>query len=156
MKAIYPGTFDPLTNGHMDVIRRGVRLFGSLVVAVAENPKKSPFFSAAERADMVRESVRGIAGVEVKVFGSLLVDFMRAEKAAIVLRGLRETSDFPFEFQSAVTNRLLAPEIETVFVMTSAENFYVTSSIVKEIAFLGGDVSGMVPAPVRKRLAGKS
>ncbi len=152
MKTVYPGTFDPITNGHLDVIRRGVRLFGSLTVAVADSSRKNPLFSADERLRMVKASVRGMRGVRVKKFDSLLVDFLRKEKANVVLRGLRETSDFPSEFQQAVTNRLLGKDIETVFVMTSPDNFYVTSSLVKEIASLGGDVSDFVPKPVTRKM----
>ncbi len=155
MKAVYPGTFDPITNGHLDVIRRGMRLFGPLTVAVADSPRKKPLFTADERVALVRDSVRGIRGVKVKKFDSLLVEFLKKEGAAIVLRGLRETSDFPSEFQQAVTNRLLDSKVETVFVMTSPEHFYVTSSLVKEIAGLGGDVSGFVPAHVALALSEK-
>src|SRR3989344_6006920 len=155
MKAIYPGTFDPLTNGHLDVIRRGLKLFNPLVVAVAENPAKKPLFSLEERVEMLEESVKGLEGVEVKPFNSLLVDFARKEKANVVLRGLRETSDFSGEFQHAVVNRLLDEGVETVFVMTNAEHFYVTSSIVKEIAVYGGDVGRFVPEGVSRRLARK-
>lgn len=155
MKAVYPGTFDPITFGHLDVIKRGVKLFRNLVVAVAENPKKEPLFSVDERVQMIRECVKGMDGVEVKAFDSLLVDFLRKEKASVVLRGLRETSDFPAEFQQALTNRLLDSRIETVFVMTSAEHFYVTSSIVKEIAGLGGQVDKFVPPAVKKKLTEK-
>ena len=155
MKAVYPGTFDPFTNGHLDVVKRGLKLFGSLTVAVAENPKKLPLFTASERAQMVADSLKGLKGVEVKGFDSLLVDFVRKENAGVVLRGLRETSDFPQEFQLAVVNRLLDRNIETVFVMTDPESFYITSSIVKEIAELGGDVAGFVPAPVMAHLKRK-
>mgnify|MGYP001603990694 CR=1 FL=1 len=155
MKAVYPGTFDPITNGHLDVIRRGVRLFGSLTVAVAQSPKKSPLFPVGERVEMVEGALRhekGLKGVKVVPFGSLLVDLLRKENATVVLRGLRETSDFPSEFQQALTNRILGKDIETVFVMTSPEHFYVTSSLVKEIAQLGGDVSGFVPPNVGSRM----
>ncbi len=155
MKAIYPGTFDPFTNGHLDVVKRGLKLFGSLTVAIAENPHKKPLFTASERVEMVRKSLEGLKGVEVKQFNSLLVDFARQEKAQVVLRGLRETSDFPQEFQLAVVNRLLDNSIETVFVMTDPESFYITSGIVKEIAEYGGDVSGFVPKPVLEHLKRK-
>lgn len=155
MKAIYPGTFDPFTNGHLDVVKRGLKLFGSLTVAIAENPHKKPLFTASERVEMVRKSLEGLKGVEVKQFNSLLVDFARQEKAQVVLRGLRETSDFPQEFQLAVVNRLLDNRIETVFVMTDPESFYITSGIVKEIAEYGGDVSGFVPKPVLEHLKRK-
>ena len=155
MKAVYPGTFDPLTNGHLDVIRRGCKLFDTLVVAVAENPKKTPLFSADERVEMIRGCVRGMKGVEVKKFDSLLVDFVKEEKAQVVLRGLRETSDFPQEFQLAIVNRLLDSSIETVFVMTNPQDFYITSSIVKELAQYGGNLKGFVPQSVEKHLKRK-
>lgn len=148
MKAIYPGTFDPLTNGHLDVIVRGSKLFDSLVVGVSENPAKKTLFSRQERVEMIEQTVRGMPNVEVKSFDSLLVDFLKKEKAGVVLRGLRETSDFPYEFQQAIVNRLLDKNIEFVFVMTAPENFYITSSIVKEIASFGGDVSKFVPKQV--------
>ncbi len=134
---------------------RGLRLFGSLTVAVAESAEKKPLFPVQERVEMVRESTSGMKGVAVKPFNCLLVDFLRAEKASVVLRGLRETSDFPFEFQHSIVNRVLAPEIETVFVMTNPEHFYVTSSIVKEIAELGGKIDGFVPKPVALALKRK-
>ena len=152
MKAVYPGTFDPLTNGHLDVIKRGLHLFDTLVVAVAENPKKAPLFSADERVEMIKECTKGMKSIEVKKFSSLLVDFVKKEKAGVVLRGLRETSDFPQEFQLAVVNRLLESSIETVFVMTNPEHFYITSSIVKELAEHGGDIKAFAPAVVEKRL----
>lgn len=155
MKAVYPGTFDPLTNGHLDVIKRGLRLFDHLVVAVAQNSKKKPLFSANERVKMIMDSIGSMKGVEVKSFDSLLVDFVKHEDAGVVLRGLRETSDFPSEFQHAVVNRLLASGIETVFVMTNPEHFYITSSIVKELAEYGGNVDRFVPFSVALKLKEK-
>lgn len=155
VKVVYPGTFDPITLGHLDVIRRGAKLFGSITIAVADNPGKRPLFSADERLAMIRESVNGIRGVKAKKFGSLLVDFLKLEHATVVLRGLRETSDFSSEFQQAIVNRLLGKDIETVFVMTGPEHFYVTSSVVKEISRLGGNPKGFVPKPVVKRLLSK-
>ena len=122
-KAVYPGTFDPVTNGHIDVIKRGLRLFDGLVVAVAENPAKKPLFSIDERIEMVREAAKDMKNVEVKGFDSLLVDFAKNEESFVVLRGLRETSDFPNEFQHAVVNRLLDNDVETV-----AEPFFSSSS----------------------------
>ncbi len=155
VKAVYPGTFDPFTFGHLDVIKRGLRLFGSVVVGVAENKSKKPIFSGKERVEMIKECLAGLEGVEVKLFGSLLVDFVKKEGCSVVLRGLRETSDFPSEFQHAIVNRLLASEIETIFVMTNPEHFYVTSSIVKEVAAYGGDVAKFVPGPVARRINAK-
>jgi len=152
MKAVYPGTFDPLTNGHLDVIVRGLRLFDSLTVAVAQNPKKELLFSVDERVEMIKASTVGIKGIVVKPFDTLLADFAKKEGADVVLRGLRETSDFPFEFQHAIVNRLLSKDIETVFVMTNPEHFYLTSSIVKEVAQYGANVSRFVPNPVFRHL----
>ena len=155
MKAIYPGTFDPITHGHLDVIKRGLKLFDSLVIAVAETPAKKPLFTVNERVEMIRESVKDLKGIEVKSFNSLLVDFVKKENSSVILRGLRETSDFPLEFQHAIVNRLLDSGIETVFVMTNAEFFYVTSSIVKEIAAYDGKLSGFVPKNVEQKLLEK-
>ena len=156
MKAIYPGTFDPLTNGHLDVIKRGLKLFDELVVAVAVNPTKKPLFSAKERIEMIMESTKNLKGLKIKSFDSLLVDFVKKENSEIVLRGLRETSDFPNEFQSAVINRQLDSNIETVFVMTNAKFFYITSSRVKEISAYNGDISAFVPEIVAKKLLKKA
>lgn len=155
MKAIYPGTFDPITHGHLDVVKRGLKLFDSLVIAVAETPTKKPLFSVNERVEMIQESVKDLKGVEVKPFNSLLVDFVKQENASVILRGLRETSDFPLEFQHAIVNRLLDSGIETVFVMTNAEFFYITSGIVKEIAAYDGKLSVFVPKSVEQKLLEK-
>ena len=155
MKAVYPGTFDPVTFGHLDVIKRGRMLFPELVIAVAENPLKKPLFSVDERVGMLKENTKGMKGVKVRAFDSLLVDFVKKEKATVVLRGLRETSDFPAEFQHAIVNRLLDDKIETVFVMTNAEHFYVTSGIVKEIAHYRGYLGKFVPKNVEKKLLEK-
>jgi len=156
MKAIYPGTFDPLTNGHLDVIKRGLKLFDELVVAVAVNPSKKPLFNTEERIEMIKESTKNLKNLKIKSFNSLLVDFVKQENSKIVLRGLRETSDFPSEFQSAVINRHLDEDIETVFVMTNAKFFYITSSRVKEISVYNGDISSFVPEIVAKKLLKKS
>ena len=154
-KAVYPGTFDPITLGHLDVIKRGVKLFDELIIAVAESPSKRPLFGSIERKKLVEQSVKGMKGVKVKVFKGLLVDFARKEKANVILRGLREMSDFPLEFQQALVNRKLAANIETVFVMTNESYFYLSSSLVKEIAMHGGYISEFVPKPVEKALKGK-
>ncbi|MEK6958044.1 MAG: pantetheine-phosphate adenylyltransferase [archaeon] len=155
MKAVYPGTFDPFTLGHLDVVKRGLKLFDSLVIAVAENESKNPLFSADERVEMIRGSVNGLKGVEVKHFGTLLIDFVKKEKSSVILRGLRETSDFSAEFQHSIVNRVMDPAIETVFVMTNPEYFYVTSSLVKEIAAYGGNTAMFVPDPVQQKLRKK-
>jgi len=155
MKVVYPGRFDPVTNGHLDVIHRGSKLFSELTVAVAENPSKQTLFTASERAELIIKNTKGLKGVSVKTFSGLLIDFLRQEKSSVVLRGLRETSDFSGEFQQAVVNRFFDPDIETVFVMTKADHFYITSSIVKELASYKADVSGFVPKNVASRLEEK-
>ncbi len=154
-RAIYPGTFDPVTNGHLDLIERGLRIFDELVVAVAHNPKKQPFFSVEERLQLIRESVKGYKRVKVEEFNGLLVDYVKAKDSLVIIRGLRAVSDFEFEFQMALMNRRLAMDIETVFMMPSEEFSYLTSTIVKEISSLGGSVKGLVPQAVEKALKKK-
>ncbi len=154
-KAIYPGTFDPITLGHLDVIKRGGNLFDELVVAVTTNPNKKTLFSLEERIELIEKSVSGMKNIRVKGFNSLLVDFMKGENSTIVLRGLREVSDFSSEFQHAIVNRKLDGDIETVFVMTSEDYFYLNSSLVKEISSFGGNVSEFVPEPVKEKLKEK-
>ncbi|MEM4256978.1 MAG: pantetheine-phosphate adenylyltransferase [Candidatus Diapherotrites archaeon] len=153
--AVYPGTFDPITNGHLDVIKRGSKLFKKLVVAVAKKTTKQTLFTDEERVKMVKESVKRIKNVEVKAFDTLLVEFMKKQGSTIILRGLRERGDFPFELQNAIINNMLDKKIETVFVMTSPKNFYISSSIVKEIFYYNGNVSSFVPKPVFKMLEKK-
>jgi pantetheine-phosphate adenylyltransferase len=150
--AIYPGSFDPLTNGHLDVIARGRRMFSRLTVAVVVNPKKQPLFTPQERVEMIREAVADIEGVDVDFFSGLLVDYARAKGATVTLRGLRMVSDFEYEFPMANMNRRLAPEIETAFVMTGEGHFFVSSQTVKEVAALGGNVEGLVPKNVERAL----
>lgn len=154
-KAVYPGTFDPITFGHIDVIKRAQRLFGNLTIAITDNPAKAPFFSLEERVELAKKSVEGMKNVSVKTFDGLLVDFARKQKATIVIRGLREMSDFPSEFQQAIVNRKLSPSLETVFVMTNPEFFYVSSSLVRQLAIFGGKVSKFVPLHVEKKLGEK-
>jgi len=154
--AIYPGSFDPVTNGHMDLIHRAHKVFPSLVVAVAINIRKQPMFTAEERVDMLREALLGLNGVEVDTFSGLLVDYARQRKASIIVRGLRALSDFENEFQMAHMNRRLAPNLETFFMMTGQEHFYVSSQTVKEVAFFNGDISGLVPEVVLRRLRAKN
>jgi len=153
--AIYAGTFDPLTMGHLDVIRRAAKIFAALTVAVAENPMKRPMFSLDERVAIVEESVAGLEGVTVKPFSGLLVEYARRRHIHVLVRGLRAISDFEFEFQMALTNRSMAPEIETLFLMPKDEYSYLTSSTVREIAVLGGDYTRFVPEPSRRALEGK-
>ncbi|MDT8406798.1 MAG: pantetheine-phosphate adenylyltransferase [Methylococcales bacterium] len=153
-KAIYPGTFDPVTNGHLDIIQRATKLFDQVIVAVAENPKKQPWFTLAERVRMVEAAVDS-QKVTVIGFNTLLVDCARQHDTAVVIRGLRAVSDFEFEFQLAGMNRRLSPDLETVF-LTPAEQFsFVSSSMIREIAQLGGDVSAFVPTVVMGALATK-
>jgi len=151
--AIYPGTFDPITNGHSDLIQRATRMFDQIIVAIAANPGKAPGFSLEERVDMARAALAGIERVEICSFDTLLVDFTRSKKAQVILRGLRAVSDFEFEFQLAGMNRKLAPGIETVFMMPAEHYTYLSSSIVREIAALGGDLSEFVHPEVEKALA---
>ncbi len=150
--AIYPGSFDPLTNGHLAIIQRGLNLFDRLVVAVANNPQKAPLFTADERKALIAEALRSDPHVEVDSFDGLLVDYAREKKIHTVLRGLRAVSDFEYEFQLANMNRSLLPDFETVFVMTGEDYFYVSARLVREVATFGGDVSRFVPANVLRAL----
>ena len=149
---IYPGTFDPITYGHLDVLARAAKLFDRVTVAVADNPGKGPLFSSAERIHMLRESVARFPNVDVTPFDGLLVEFCVAQKADAIIRGLRALSDFEFEFNMALMNRHLEPKVETIFVMPKESYSYTSSSLVKQIAKLGGDVSKFVPANVAKAL----
>lgn len=154
---VYPGTFDPITNGHTDLVRRACRLFDRLIVAVAENPGKGTTFALEERVDMAREALKDIPGVEVKGFSNLLVEFSRQQGANLILRGLRAVSDFEHEFQLSSMNRRLDPGIETIFLTPDESYAYISSSLVREIARLGGDVSSFVSpgveAALRRRLS---
>jgi pantetheine-phosphate adenylyltransferase len=152
MVAIYPGSFDPITNGHLDVIERGSRMVERLVVAVLRNAGKQPLFSVEERMEMLREAVERYAHVEVASFDGLLVDFASECGAHMILRGIRAISDYELEWQMALMNRRLRPEIETAFLMAREEYSFVSSHLVKEVAQLGGDVSSMVPRAVNRRL----
>jgi len=152
---VYPGTFDPITKGHLDVIERGIKLFDVLIVAVAEGLSKAPLFEVDERLDMIRAEVKKYKKVQVESFDNLLMDYMRKKKANIVLRGLRVMSDFEYEFQMALINRKLDPTVETVFMMTSDNYAPVSSRFIKEIARYGGDVSPFVTPRVSKKLKQK-
>ncbi|MBZ0255780.1 pantetheine-phosphate adenylyltransferase [bacterium] len=151
--AVYPGTFDPVTRGHLDVIERGLKVFGRLVVAVVNNPSKHPIFSTDERMEMLRESTQNMNGhIEVDSFNGLLADYMQIKKAKVVLRGLRAVSDFEFELEMALTNRHLNEEAETMFLTPSEKVIYLRASTVRQIAKLNGDVSAFVTPNVEKRL----
>jgi pantetheine-phosphate adenylyltransferase len=154
-KVIYPGSFDPLTNGHLDVIQRATKLFDQVIVAIAENESKRPLFTQTERVQMVSRAVKGLANVEVDAFEGLLIEYVERRSAQAVIRGLRAVSDFEFEFQLALMNRKLNERIETIFMMPKDTYTFLSSRIVKEIASLGGDVSGFVPAHVRAALKAK-
>jgi pantetheine-phosphate adenylyltransferase len=153
--ALFPGTFDPFTNGHLDLTRRAVRLFDRVVVAVAHSPAKGTLFPVEERVEMIRHAVRGLRRVEVVDFSDLVVDCARRLNAQVMVRGLRAVSDFEFEFQMALMNRRLAPGVEVAFLMPSQQYTYLNSTLVKEVARLGGNVRGLVPADVEKRLLKK-
>jgi len=142
--AVYPGSFDPVTLGHLDILERAKLAVDHLIVAVVRNPGKNPMFTAQRRMELIHECIGDCPGISVVSFEGLLIDFVRAQNAAFIVRGLRAVSDFDYEFQMAVQNRHLAPEVDTLFMMTDAKYFYVSSRMVKEIATLGGDVSHMV------------
>jgi len=158
--AVYPGSFDPITNGHLNIIERAINIFDELIVAVAIDPNKSTLFSAQERTDMIKEVTKNIEKVKVQSFSDLLIDFMKRNNANIIIRGMRAISDFEHESQLALMNKELAPEIETIFMVTCSKYSYLNSSIVKEIASLDGCVSQLVPEIVeeslRKKLLNKS
>ena len=153
--AIYPGTFDPVTNGHVDVARRAAELFDKVIVCVAVNTLKAPLFTGAERVEMIRESVKDIKNIEVDEFKGLLVNYARKMDARAIVRGLRAVSDFEYEFQMALTNRKLCADIDTVFLMPHEKYTYLNSTIVREIARFGGDVGKFVPPHVKRRLLRK-
>jgi len=155
LRAVYPGSFDPVTNGHLDVIERAARRFDEVLIAIAHNEEKSGLFSFEERVALVRETVTHLPNVHVTQFQGLLVDFARASNAHVILRGLRAVSDFEFEFQMALMNRKLDDDVETMFLMPKEEYTYLSSRLVKEIARLGGDISGFVPDCIVRALREK-
>ena len=154
--AVYAGTFDPITHGHVDVIERAARIFDEVIVAIAASPNKKPLFSLEERVDLTSKIMEHCHSVKVYGFDSLLLDFAKKHKANVILRGLRAVADFDYEFQLASMNRFLTPSIETLFLMPAEKYMYISSSLVREIALLGGDVTGFVPAPVVEALDKKS
>ena len=154
-KAVYPGSFDPVTFGHLDIIERSAKMSDHLIIGVLNNNSKTPLFSVEERVNMLKSLTKDLSNVEVKSFGGLLVDFVRANQADAVIRGLRAVTDFEYELQIAQTNRVIAPEIDTVFLTTNLKYSYLSSSIVKEIAAYGGEINTFVPACVAERVMKK-
>ncbi len=152
VKAIYPGSFDPLTNGHLDLVARGAKIFDHLVVAILNNSEKAPLFSVAERTEMITEAVAPFGNVSVATFNGLLVEFVLEQHAQAILRGVRAISDYEYELQMALMNRRLAPTVETVFLMADEKYSYVSSRLIKNVFELGGSVEGLVPQTVISRL----
>ena len=153
--AIYPGSFDPVTNGHLDIVKRGLKLFDKIIVTILYNPGKETLFSVDERLDMLKISMKNLSNVEIDRFDGLLVDYAAKRKANAILRGMRAVSDFEYEFQMALMNRRLNREIQTVFLMTGLRWIFTSSSIIKEAARFGGNIEGMVPSMVLKRIKEK-
>jgi len=154
VRAIFPGSFDPITNGHLDVVKRGIRLFDELIIAVGRSPVKNQLFSPEERVEMIAELIKDMPRVSVESFEGLTVEYATARQASVILRGLRSLTDVQYEFQLAMTNRAVAG-IETVFIMTSEQYGFTSSTLIREVASLGGDLSNLIPANVHKRLEGR-
>jgi len=150
--AIYPGFFDPITNGHVSIVKRALKIFDNLIITILNNPKKVPLFSVDERMLMIKESLEGASNIEVDTFDGLLVDYAVKKKSNVILRGLRALSDFEYEFQMALMNRKLNRDVQSVFLTTDYKWFYISSTIIKEAASFGGDVSGLVPEIVNRKL----
>jgi pantetheine-phosphate adenylyltransferase len=153
--AIYPGSFDPLTSGHVDIIERGARIFDSIIVAILANVEKTPLFSENERVAIIGEVFKSHRNVQVETFNGLLVDYAQQKKASVLVRGLRAVSDFEYEFQMALMNRHLAPGLETVFMMPAEQYTYISSRLIKEVFTLGGEIAGLVPPIVEEQLRAK-
>ena len=153
--AVYPGSFDPLTNGHVDIITRGARLFDGIIVAILVNPEKSPLFTLSERVELARAVFKGLPNVEIDTFEGLLVDYVARRKAQVLVRGLRAVSDFEYEFQMALMNQRLNDRIDTVFMMPAEQYTYTSSRLIKEVVSLGGRIHGLVPEIVEERLRSK-
>jgi len=153
--AVYPGSFDPVTYGHLDIIKRALKIFDRVIVAVAHHSEKQPLFTVSERVGLLKRSIRGLSRVEVDDFKGLVVDYVKRERADVVIRGLRMISDFEYEFQMALTNRKLSKDVETIFMMPSEEYSYVSSKLIKEAAGLGADLNGFVPGFVEKAIKEK-
>jgi pantetheine-phosphate adenylyltransferase len=154
--AIYPGSFDPLTSGHVDIIERGSRIFDSIIVAILANVEKTPLFSESERVAIIREVFKDTPNVQVETFNGMLVDYAQRKQANVLVRGLRAVSDFEYEFQMALMNRHLAPGLETVFMMPAEQYTYISSRLIKEVFTLGGEITGLVPAIVEEQLREKA
>jgi len=155
LKAIYPGTFDPITYGHLDVIKRAAKIFDEVTVVVMNNPRKKPFFTLEERLEMIKESTREIKNVKIDNYSGLLVQYVRSHSAKIVIRGLRALEDFEYEFEMALANREMCPNLETIYLMTDLRYLFVSSSMVKEIAKFKGELEKWVPPIVERKLKGK-
>ena len=153
--AVYPGTFDPFTNGHLDILDRALKVFPRMIVAVAANPDKAPLFTLKERMEIIHDAVQGMEGVRIDAFHALLVDYVKAQGASVVIRGLRAVSDFEYEFQMALMNRRISDEVETVFLMPHEAYTYLSSRLVKEVALLGGTVKGLVSPLAEEMLTEK-
>jgi len=153
--AIYPGFFDPITNGHLSIVTRGLEIFDKLIISILNNPQKAPLFSIDERISMIKQAVQDNPNIEVDTFGGLLVDYVIQKKSNIILRGIRALSDFEYEFQMALMNRKLNRDVQSVFLMTDYKWFYISSTIIKEAASFGGDISGLVPEFVNEKLKEK-
>lgn len=153
--AVCPGSFDPVTLGHVDIIQRAAAIFDKVIVLVSINPTKEPMFSPEERVEMIKTVTKNLPNVEVETFGGLLADFVKSHGATAIVKGLRAVSDFEYEFQMALANKKLCPEAETIFLVTRSENMYLSSSMVKQIAYFGRDISGFVPAEIKERIAAR-
>lgn len=153
--AVYPGSFDPITNGHLDIIKRASKLYDKVIVGVLDNASKSPVFSVQERKEMIDEAIMGMDNVSCDVFSGLLVDFAKQNKASVILKGLRTVADFEYEFQMALLNKALNPEYETVFMMTNSQYSYISSSMVKEVAKYQGELEGFVPSCIVNKISKK-
>ncbi|MGI5912066.1 MAG: pantetheine-phosphate adenylyltransferase [Syntrophomonadaceae bacterium] len=153
--AIYPGSFDPVTNGHLDIIEKSSKIFDKIIVAIVHNVSKKALFTPEERVTMVQESTKHLGNIEVDYFSGLLANYVGRKKACAIIRGLRTVGDFEYEMNMAMINKKLLPEVDTVFLLSDSQNTFVSSSIVKEVALLGGDIDGLVPEAIRERLAQK-
>ena len=153
--AVYPGSFDPVTNGHLDIIKRALKIFDKVIIAVAHNSDKKPLFDVFERVQMLKKALKGVKGAEIDDFDSLVVDYVKRKKSNVVIRGLRMISDFEYEFQMALTNRKLSSDVETIFMMPSETYSYLSSKLIKEAAGLGANLKGLVPHFIEKAIKDK-